>query len=156
MGKKIAVSDEFLAAKGHTRESYEALTKAGKWSVRNREKHKKMTIEWAEKNPKRRKELTRKSELKRKYGISEEEYEAILESQGGCCAGCGTKTPTGKWGVFAVDHCHDTGVVRGLLCNECNRGIGLLKDDPHLLRILANYLETSRYTGNFAISEGER
>lgn len=60
------------------------------------------------------------------------------------CAICSTDKPTGKWKVFAVDHDHTTGQIRGLLCNECNRGMGLLKDDASLLRSAAEYLECHR------------
>lgn len=83
----------------------------------------------------------RKYQLKLSYGITEEDYQSLLLKQEGCCAICGTDTPTGKWKVFAVDHCHKTGKVRGLLCNECNRGMGLLKDSPELLLAAAQYLK---------------
>ena len=72
--------------------------------------------------------------------ITEDDYNNMLKSQNYCCAICGTDTPTGKWKVFAVDHDHTTGKVRSLLCNECNRGIGLLKDSPDLLMKAATYL----------------
>jgi len=70
----------------------------------------------------------------------------MLDEQGGCCKICGTDKPTGKWKVFAIDHCHITGIVRGLLCNECNRGIGLLRDSADLLRKAADYLDNARKT----------
>jgi hypothetical protein len=66
----------------------------------------------------------------------------MLVEQNYRCAICGTDKPTGKWVVFAVDHCHVTGKVRGLLCNECNRGMGLLRDDATLLRKAADYLDS--------------
>ena len=74
------------------------------------------------------------------YNITEEQYDQMLEAQSGRCAICGTDTPTGKWKAFAVDHDHKTGLVRALLCNECNRGIGLLKDSAELLQKAANYI----------------
>lgn len=77
----------------------------------------------------------------KKYGLTLESYDALLDTQGGLCGICGTDKPTGRWKVFAVDHCHVTGKVRGLLCNECNRGMGLLKDSASLLRKAAEYLE---------------
>ena len=73
-------------------------------------------------------------------GFTPEEFEQKFEEQGSRCAICGTDKPTGKWKVFAVDHNHETGQVRELLCNECNRGIGLLKDNPDLLMKAAEYL----------------
>lgn len=73
------------------------------------------------------KEIKRNSELKRKYNITSEEYTRILKDQGGVCAICGSSTPGGP-GKFHVDHDHDTGKVRGLLCNNCNLGMGYYKD----------------------------
>ena len=68
----------------------------------------------------------------------------MLEKQGGVCAICGGSEPkdagTGHRRRFAVDHCHETGRVRGLLCVNCNSGIGKLKDSPDLLRRALDYL----------------
>jgi len=75
-------------------------------------------------------------DLKRK-GISLAEYEALLEKQGGQCAICGQAD---KWFRLAVDHCHGTHRIRGLLCSQCNRGIGFFKDKPELLERAAQYL----------------
>ena len=82
----------------------------------------------------------RKYHLKKNYDLTEEQYKFLLEKQNGCCAICGTNKPTGKWKVFAVDHCHITNTIRGILCNECNRGIGLLKDNAVLLMKAATYI----------------
>lgn len=80
--------------------------------------------------------------LKRTYGISYQEYLTMLEAQGGCCAICGTDD-TGKRKAFAVDHCHETGNVRGLLCSNCNTGIGNLRDDIGLLERAIEYLRNT-------------
>lgn len=85
----------------------------------------------------------RKSKLKTVYGLTVEDYDQMLANQGGGCAICHTTVPRGM-GRFCVDHCHATGRVRGLLCNECNRGIGALKDDPDRLRGAIAYLEQFR------------
>lgn len=137
---KIEVTDSFLAEQGHTRESYEKLSKAGRWSVRNRQKHYEMCKNTVAKKPEYYSSRHRKYCLMQKYKITEEQYTDMLKVQNGCCAICGTDKPTGKWKVFAVDHNHKTGQVRELLCNECNRGIGLLKDDSELLQKAANYI----------------
>ena len=79
------------------------------------------------------------SKLRRAYGISYAEYEKMLNAQNGGCAICGT-TKTGKRKAFHVDHCHDTGRVRGLLCGNCNSGIGNLRDDVGLLQRAIEYL----------------
>ena len=92
-------------------------------------------------------EYDRAWNLNRKYGLTVEAYATLLASQGGVCATCkGTEThvhKSGKVKDLAVDHDHATGRVRGLLCFNCNQGIGRLKDDPALLRACADYLERS-------------
>jgi hypothetical protein len=96
-------------------------------------------------DPEKRERLDRVArELKwlKTYGLMPEDYESLLELQGGRCGICGT-TETGREGqkYFDIDHCHSTGKVRGLLCSRCNRGIGLLGDNPETLREAARYLE---------------
>lgn len=137
---RIELTDEFLAKHGHTQESYKNLTKGARWSVRNREKHYEICKKTIAKNPELYSKRHRKYELQKKYNLTEEDYNKMLIKQNGCCAICGTDKPTGKWKVFAVDHNHKTGTVRELLCNECNRGIGLLKDNPELLMKAAKYI----------------
>lgn len=75
------------------------------------------------------------------YGVTEDHYAAMLAAQGGGCATCGRKDPGRKgYKAFMVDHCHQTGEVRGLLCNKCNTGVGLFQDNPELLLRAADYL----------------
>jgi hypothetical protein len=81
--------------------------------------------------------------LKRAYGIGYAEYLKMLDAQNGCCAICGT-SDTGNRKAFHVDHCHETGKVRGLLCGNCNSGIGNLRDDVGLLRRAIDYLESTQ------------
>lgn len=77
--------------------------------------------------------------LQNLYNISPEEYDKMLKEQNNCCKIC--KTSQEKLKVtLAVDHCHKTGKVRGLLCNKCNLALGLLKDDLALLQEAINYL----------------
>lgn len=85
--------------------------------------------------------------LRLKYGLKLEDYDAMLEAQGGGCAIChatapGRMTASGRPRdrYFAIDHDHVTGQVRGLLCDRCNRGIGLLRDDADTLESAAAYL----------------
>ena len=77
--------------------------------------------------------------MKRKYGITFDQYNQMLAAQGGVCAICGEACITGK--RLAVDHCHTTGAVRALLCSNCNTGLGKFRDNPDLLRAAALYLE---------------
>jgi len=78
---------------------------------------------------------------KRKYGITLEDYDAMLEKQGGCCAICKSETSK-RNDYFMVDHDHETGAVRGLLCSPCNSAIGLLGDNISTLQNAINYLST--------------
>jgi hypothetical protein len=71
------------------------------------------------------------------YRLSVPDYEKILSYQGGVCAGC-SKPPRGT--RLAVDHCHRTGRIRGLLCWLCNRAIGLLRDNAKAAANLGKYL----------------
>ena len=77
--------------------------------------------------------------LLRKYGITPEQYAEMLFLQGGVCAICGGDNADER--KLAVDHNHKTGKVRGLLCNNCNRAIGLLKDNLEVVNNLLSYLQ---------------
>lgn len=81
----------------------------------------------------------RENHLKATYGITEEEYSRMYAEQGGVCAICKQSEPiSGR--SLCVDHSHTTGDVRGLLCSNCNRGIGLLQDSVELVRNAYHYL----------------
>tara|TARA_R110000851_G_scaffold1093_1_gene3801 strand:- start:1093 stop:1539 length:447 start_codon:yes stop_codon:yes gene_type:complete len=85
------------------------------------------------------KKARRSTNLKSNYGITLVEYNIMLESQGGTCKICdATKETNGR--ALPVDHCHTTGKIRGILCDTCNRSIGLLGDDIDLLISAAFYL----------------
>lgn len=79
---------------------------------------------------------TRRSNLKRWYGLTESDYESMVSAQNGVCKIC--SQPSHR--RLCVDHDHTTGKVRGLLCDPCNRGLGLFRDNPELLRDAADYL----------------
>ena len=84
-------------------------------------------------------------DLKKLYGMSLAEYETLHRAQDGKCAVCGEEEGLvirGKKVSLAVDHCHETSRIRGLLCSQCNRGIGLFRDSPDLLEKAAGYLRT--------------
>jgi recombination endonuclease VII len=80
--------------------------------------------------------------LQRLYGISRAEYDALLAKQGGRCAIC-RKLP--KKERLCVDHCHLTGMVRGLLCRQCNFGLGCLGEDQRALVAALAYLGARKY-----------
>lgn len=75
----------------------------------------------------------------RQFGLTIEQYEAMLEGQKGRCLICGT-TKSSANRLLSVDHDHATGSVRGLLCNNCNTGLGLFQDSVKLLRAATRYL----------------
>jgi hypothetical protein len=99
---------------------------------------------WAKENPKKFRESQRRNYLWTKYRITPEDYNKLLKEQGGACAICGKLEEDnivhGKFSSLSVDHNHDTGEVRGLLCNQCNRGIGMLGDTPEAIGKALAYL----------------
>lgn len=81
------------------------------------------------------------SKLRCIYGIEPEDYYLMLKNQGGGCAICGSvSSDYKKKKKLAVDHCHSTGVVRGVLCMKCNRAIGLFSDNIEVILRAASYL----------------
>lgn len=86
---------------------------------------------WNQSHPEQR----RATHLKREYGITPEDYNSMYVDQGGCCGICESSVQ------LVVDHDHETGRVRGLLCRQCNAAIGGLKDDPETLRRAIRWLE---------------
>lgn len=106
----------------------------------NRERRMETTRAWRARNPRK----MRDARLRRTWGIGIDEYEALLVAQGGRCAVChGTDTGI-RWACFAVDHDHNTGAIRGLLCRRCNVAIGLFEDTAEFLRSGADYLDEHR------------
>lgn len=87
--------------------------------------------------------------LKQNYGISLEQFSALWNAQDGQCAICEVELVAGgRESVSAcVDHNHDTGDIRGLLCRQCNHGIGHMKDSPEVLERAAAYLRDRGYYG---------
>lgn len=106
----------------------------------NRARDRDSLNRWRANNKERASLLYWRAKLKG-YGLTVEEYYAILREQNGCCAICGGNNP--KQHRLAVDHDHVTGRVRGLLCHSCNSGMGKLRDSPDLLRAAILYLERS-------------
>lgn len=82
--------------------------------------------------------------LRWKHGMSAEEYKRLLEKQAGRCAICAVPEAEAMGrvpGSLQVDHCHKTGRIRGLLCWNCNIGIGQFGDNPSTIKNAAEYLE---------------
>lgn len=86
------------------------------------------------------KERIRYERTKYNYGVTQDEYEEMHANQSGLCAIC--KIPSDK--TLHIDHDHDTGKVRALLCGYCNTALGGFRDDPEILRRAAQYVEDHR------------
>src|SRR5262249_33164546 len=123
------------------------------WARRNPEKSRAAHERWAAKKPpdamreQRRaaRERARASGARRfyyvksKYGVARPDYEQMMISQGNVCAICGASAVPGKH--LYVDHEHSTGLVRGLLCQHCNSGLGMFQDDVERMRSAIAYLD---------------
>lgn len=89
-------------------------------------------------NPRKVLDANRITRLRRDYGLTTEDFDTMVTKQNNQCGICGIDL---SFGIGpCVDHCHTTGKVRGLLCQKCNSGVGLLNDDPKILRAAIDYL----------------
>lgn len=108
--------------------------RAREWRIKNPERSRANGAKWARENP----EMAFNARLIRDYGITAGEYRALEEAQGALCAACGEPEKTRS--RLCVDHCHDSGAVRGLLCTRCNVALGMLDDSAEKIRALLGYL----------------
>lgn len=95
-------------------------------------------LSWRKRNPEKA-DLIRRRQHYKKYNLTVEQYEQMFANQGGGCSICGQRQER----RLAIDHDHETGKVRGLLCHTCNVGLGNFHDLPTLLRRAIAYLERS-------------
>jgi hypothetical protein len=105
-----------------------------KWRRENPDKVQEINERHAALRPDLVKARARRSSLKRKYKLTPEQVVELTEGQGGRCAICRRKSE------LVVDHCHETGRVRGMLCRRCNLGIGHLDDSAQMVRAALLYL----------------
>jgi hypothetical protein len=125
------------SAERHRRNPGPARERAKRWRLENPERYAENQRRTRESGSKK---LTdRRGHLKRTFGITLEQYEAMLAAQHGGCAICGK--PARDDIALHVDHGHDTGRVRGLPCFDCNAGLGKLREDRELLRAAERYLD---------------
>jgi len=103
--------------------------------LRNREKYLGRHREWHRAN-----DGGHWAQTKTLYSVTKEQYQLLLRTQNGVCAIC--RCVPGKRHLH-IDHCHESGKIRGLLCGNCNRGIGYLRDDVGILRLALVYLENA-------------
>jgi hypothetical protein len=140
----LKVPDKLLAWKEANPERVKesAKERLKKWRKANPEKYKAQRDAGKEKKSEyyyQTRDRHRCRMLQYNYGITLEQYNLLLEEQEGRCKICRTdKCTTGK--ALAVDHCHETGKVRGLLCKNCNIGLGMFKHDRERLRMAAEYM----------------
>lgn len=93
-------------------------------------------------------ESSRRTHLKRKYNMTLEEYNVMFENQNGVCEVCGEPEGCSRNTFLAVDHCHETNEIRGLLCTNCNRALGLLKENTETLNKMIEYLKKRKNKKN--------
>lgn len=110
------------------------------WNRRNPGRHKLNKVVYNERHADKVMRARRNNELKYRLGITLAEAEAMIAAAGGCEV-CGATEGDSRGYRLNVDHCHATGRIRGILCRRCNTALGQAKDDPGLLRRLADYLE---------------
>jgi hypothetical protein len=129
------ISDPPLTVEKYKKEQLRESA-AARWQ--NKKRKRKAQKRWRDKNPAKKDTKGRWVRALKTYGISEAEYEAKLTEQAGCCKLCGDPPIPGK--RLCVDHDHDTGVVRGLLCRRCNLLLGLARENVELLLRMVGYL----------------
>jgi uncharacterized Zn finger protein (UPF0148 family) len=112
-----------------------------RWREANKETLKANQKEWRARTRERDREKRKAWALYQEYGMSLADFWALHTAQEGACAIC-QKRPTDPF-TLHVDHCHETGKIRGLLCSPCNTGLGRFKDDPERLMKAARYLDGS-------------
>lgn len=107
-----------------------------------RERHKQSVREYNAAHP----EVKQRQRIK-KYGMTLDEKQSLLEAQNGVCAICGCAGESGRWKKLYIDHDHKTGKVRGMLCERCNFALGHFDDDISRLERAINYLKKANEEG---------
>ena len=111
-----------------------AIARAVAWQRANQDRYNARMREYRRQHP----EVARADHLRRKFGLTLDEYERMLDRQGGGCHICGSP-PSDRISLH-IDHDHGTGDIRGLLCVRCNNAIGLLRENPDLMRRAIRYV----------------
>lgn len=114
------------------------LLEKREWLKKNAERHRETQQAWRQRNRDRQRAISRKSRLRTKFGVTIEQYDEMLRAQGGRCAIC-LDLPSSKRRL-AIDHNHQTGAVRGLLCGQCNTMLGKSRDSIEILLKGVGYL----------------
>lgn len=101
----------------------------------------KKSIEWHQANPEKARAIRHRTNLRRNYSLTPAQYDELLAKQGGVCAICEVTPEKAARQRLYVDHCAETKRIRGLLCTQCNSGIGMLRHSIDLLASAARYIE---------------
>ena len=117
----------------------EVLENSRKWYLKNKEYSLERHKKYYQENTERCKEGNRKRHFKQAYGITFEDYERMYFNQEGKCAICHKFCA-----ILCVDHNHETGEIRGLLCRECNVALGFFEENILVLENAINYLEVNK------------
>ena len=138
--EKLLLESCFYRVKGYFQRTCKACKGKSQRKYRSkpevRERLKQESKEWRE-TP-RGKRISKSKELSSKFGITLDDYAEMLESQNNGCAVCGGQSIHGR--MLSVDHCHETGKIRGLLCLKCNTALGYLNDSEPLVVNLLGYI----------------
>lgn len=118
---------------------------ATKWYREHREDHRKQMVKWKKENHERHSFLMWRSHIKRKYGLSPEEYNRLIGDEPRCAI-CESTNFNGRRPL--VDHCHTTGKVRGLLCVNCNHAIERIENVPDWCEKAKAYLANALSPAN--------
>ena len=125
-------------------DSASAVARATQWRKDNPERFRKWQAEYRARPERKRK--MRDLYYRRTFGISADDFDALLGEQGGGCAIC--ECAPEREASFHLDHDHVTGEIRGILCLSCNQGVGQFRDDAQLLERAAAYVRTGRAMGS--------
>ena len=114
-----------------------SIARSKKYYAENSERVIRRICEQQKKNIER----VRTRNRKRNYALTKDQFNDLVEAQQNCCPCC--LREQWEFGIFHVDHNHITGEVRGLLCSQCNTALGMVKDNPDILKRLIQYLKVS-------------
>ena len=112
------------------------------WLTKNPKQKQKITaraLQWKNNNKEKHKIFVQKHNYKKRYGLTVEQKQAMIDGQDGKCAICKSDLETTH--NVCVDHCPKTNIVRGILCRKCNLGIGHLNDSTEILKSAVKYLQ---------------
>jgi hypothetical protein len=137
------------------REKHAAYAKEWRKSGLNKARNAEYQRRYKAKNPEKVKQIQESNKLRKYYGLTIVQRNAMFQAQGHRCAICRSAEPGRKNANWAVDHCHDTGKVRGILCHPCNAMLGYAKDNPATLTAAIEYLAAHPKPANYPQTDAD-